>query len=119
MSKSTPQAGWDALAYAVWADQVAVVRELLDGGADPNGAVGGKTPLMEVVDEPERFFDAGRLEMTVRLVEPQLVAGCPASAVKDIVLQQREERFHRGSPRRHRPGHMDPTRPLLASTRTY
>jgi ankyrin repeat protein len=69
MSKSTPPAGWDVLGYAVWADQVAVVRELLDGGADPNGAVGGKTPLMEAVDEPEPFFDAGRLEMTVRLVE--------------------------------------------------
>ena len=69
MSKSTPPTGWDALGQAVWADQVAVVRELLESGADPNGTVVGKTPLMEAVDEPKAFFDAGRLEMTVRLIE--------------------------------------------------
>ena len=53
--------GERTLWYAAWSGDLRLTRELLAEGADPNGAVpGGKTPLMEAVDEPGQFFDAAR-----------------------------------------------------------
>jgi hypothetical protein len=53
--------GERTLWYGAWSGDARLTRELLAEGADPNGAVaGGKTPLMEAVDEPGQFFDATR-----------------------------------------------------------
>ena len=53
--------GERTLWYAAWSGDLRLTRELLAEGADPNVAVaGGKTPLMEAVDEPGQFFDAAR-----------------------------------------------------------
>jgi len=61
---STPR----TLGFAVWSDNVALARELLDAGApvDNYGSdtVADMTPLMESVDEPEPFYDASRLVLT-------------------------------------------------------
>lgn len=60
------------LGFAVWSDNVALVRELLDAGApvDNYGSdtVAGVTPLMESVDELEPFYDASRLVLTQLLL---------------------------------------------------
>jgi ankyrin repeat protein len=57
---SDPTVGERTLWYAAWSGNLHLTRELLAEGADPNVGVGGKTPLMEAVDEPGQFFDAAR-----------------------------------------------------------
>jgi hypothetical protein len=61
---STPR----TLGFAVWSDNVALVRELLDAGApvDNYGSdtAADVTPLMESVDELEPYYDASRLGLT-------------------------------------------------------
>lgn len=56
------------LGFAVWSDDVALVRELLDAGTpvDDYGidTAAGKTPLMESVDEVETFYDSTRVFLT-------------------------------------------------------
>jgi len=65
---STPR----TLGFAVWSDNVALVRELLDAGApvDNYGSdtAADVTPLMESVDEPEPYYDASRLVLTQLLL---------------------------------------------------
>jgi len=59
-----------SLWHAAWSGDVGLTRELLAEGAGPNGHVaGGKTPLMEVVDEPGGFFDADRETVAKLLIE--------------------------------------------------
>jgi ankyrin repeat protein len=65
---STPR----TLGFAVWSDNVALVRELLDAGA-PVDNYGSDTaadvsPLMESVDELEPFYDNSRLVVTQLLL---------------------------------------------------
>jgi ankyrin repeat protein len=61
---STPH----TLGFAVWSDNIALVRELLDAGApvDDYGSdtAGDVTPLMESVDELEPFYDDSRTVLT-------------------------------------------------------
>jgi ankyrin repeat protein len=61
---STPR----TLGFAVWSDNIALVRELLDAGApvDNYGSdtAADMTPLMESVDELEPFYDAHRAVLT-------------------------------------------------------
>src|SRR5437868_10241242 len=72
--------GERTLWYAAWSGDVGLTRELLGEGAEPNGAVaGGKTPLMEAVDEPGQFFDAAR----VAVVEALLAGGADVDAGDD------------------------------------
>jgi len=56
------------LGFAVWSDDVTLVHELLDAGADPDDYGSehseGMTPLMESVDEPEPFYGSERLLVT-------------------------------------------------------
>ena len=56
------------LGFAVWSDDIALVRELLDAGTpvDDYGTddTAGKTPLMESVDEIEPFYDSTRVLLT-------------------------------------------------------
>ncbi|KQQ96369.1 hypothetical protein ASF72_01535 [Arthrobacter sp. Leaf141] len=56
------------LGFAVWSDDIALVRELLDAGTpvDDYGIndTAGKTPLMESVDEIEPFYDSTRVLLT-------------------------------------------------------
>ena len=65
---STPR----TLGFAVWSDNVALVRELLDAGApvDNYGSdtAADVTPLMESVDELEPFYDPSRLVVTQLLL---------------------------------------------------
>jgi len=71
--------GERTLWYAAWSGDVGLTRVLLGEGADPNGAVaGGKTPLMEAVDEPGQFFDAAR-----EAVVAELLAGGADVAARD------------------------------------
>jgi cytohesin len=71
--------GERTLWYGAWSGDVHLTRELLAEGADPNVAVaGGKTPLMEAVDEPDQFFDATR-----EAVVQALVAGGADVAARD------------------------------------
>ena len=71
---STPR----TLGIAVWSDNVALVRELLDAGApvDNYGSdtAADVTPLMESVDELEPFHDASRLVLTQILLLPVLTS---------------------------------------------
>ena len=72
--------GERTLWYAAWSGDVRLIRELLAEGADPNVAVaGGKTPLMEAVDEPGQFFDAAR----EAVVEALLAGGADVAARDD------------------------------------
>lgn len=72
--------GERTLWYAAWSGDVRLTRELLGEGADPNEAVaGGKTPLMEAVDEPGQFFDADREAVVGAL----LAAGADVAARHD------------------------------------
>ena len=68
--------GERTLWYAAWSGNVRLTRELLAEGADPDVGVGGKTPLMEAVDEPGQFFDANR----EAVVEALLAAGADVAA---------------------------------------
>jgi cytohesin len=69
--------GERTLWYGAWSGDVRLTRELLAEGADPNVAVaGGKTPLMEAVDEPGQFFDATR----EAVVEALLAGGADVAA---------------------------------------
>lgn len=56
------------LGFAVWSDNIALVRELLDAGAPVDnygsGTTADVTPLMESVDELEPFYDATRVVLT-------------------------------------------------------
>lgn len=55
------------LGFAVWSDDLALVRQLLAEGADANSygmVCDGVTPLMESVNEPEGFYDTAREIMT-------------------------------------------------------
>lgn len=65
---STPR----TLGFAVWSDNVALVRELLNAGApvDNYGSetAADVTPLMESVDELEPYYDASRLLLTQLLL---------------------------------------------------
>ena len=65
---STPR----TLGFAIWSDNVALVRKLLDAGApvDNYGSdtVADVTPLMESVDELEPYYDASRLVLTQLLL---------------------------------------------------
>ena len=65
---STPR----TLGFAVWSNDVALVRELLDAGAavDSSGSdtPDDVTPLMESVDEMEPFYDASRAGLTQLLL---------------------------------------------------
>ena len=71
--------GERTLWYAAWSGDVRLTRELLADGSDPNIAVaGGKTPLMEAVDEPGQFFDAIR-----EAVVDALLAGGADVAARD------------------------------------
>jgi ankyrin repeat protein len=71
--------GESTLWYAAWTGDVRLTRELLAEGADPNVAVaGGKTPLMEAVDEPGQFFDVTR-----EVVVEALLAGGADVAARD------------------------------------
>lgn len=60
------------LGFAVWSDNVALVRELLNAGApvDNYGSdtAADVTPLMESVDELEPFYDSSRLVLTQLLL---------------------------------------------------
>src|SRR5947209_12630979 len=72
--------GERTLWYAAWSGDVHVTRELLAEGADPNVSVaGGKTPLMEAVDEPGQFFDSAR----EAVVEALLAGGADVAARDD------------------------------------
>lgn len=69
--------GERTLWYGAWSGDARLIRELLAEGANPNVAVaGGKTPLMEAVDEPDQFFDATR----EAVVEALLAAGADVAA---------------------------------------
>src|SRR5882762_6916375 len=69
--------GERTLWYAAWSGDLRMTRELLAEGADPNvGVAGGKTPLMEAVDEPGQFFDNAR----EAVVEALLGGGADVSA---------------------------------------
>ena len=65
---STPR----TLGFAVWSDNLALVRELLNAGATVDNygseAAADVTPLMESVDELEPFYDASRLVLTQLLL---------------------------------------------------
>lgn len=55
------------LGFAVWSENVDLVRELLVAGApvdDYGSKTPGVTPLMESVDEPEAFYDDSRSAIT-------------------------------------------------------
>jgi ankyrin repeat protein len=55
--------------YAAWSGDVRLTLEMLQDGADPDtSAAGGKTPLMEAVDEPGESFDASREAVAVALL---------------------------------------------------
>ncbi|WP_284528123.1 ankyrin repeat domain-containing protein [Microbacterium sp. T2.11-28] len=60
------------LGFAVWGNDIALVRELLDAGAavDSYGSdtADDVTPLMESVDEMEPFYDASRAGLTQLLL---------------------------------------------------
>ena len=72
--------GERTLWYAAWSGDLRLARELLAEGADPNVAVaGGKTPLMEAVDEPGQFFDATR----AAVVDALLAGGADVDARDD------------------------------------
>jgi cytohesin len=69
--------GERTLWYGAWSGDLRLTRELLAEGADPNVTVaGGKTPLMEAVDEPGQFFDATR----EAVVEALLAGGADVAA---------------------------------------
>jgi ankyrin repeat protein len=75
-SMSDRAVGERTLWYAAWSGNLHLTRELLAEGADPNVALGGKTPLMEAVDEPGQFFDAAR----EAVVEALLAGGADVGA---------------------------------------
>ena len=56
------------LGFAVWSDNIALVRELLDAGAPVeyygSDTADDVTPLMESVDELEPFHDATKVVLT-------------------------------------------------------
>lgn len=61
------------LGFAVWSDDVDLVRELLSAGVRADDDYGsdtaaGVTPLMESVDELEPFYDADRAVITQLLL---------------------------------------------------
>ncbi|WP_120520270.1 ankyrin repeat domain-containing protein [Arthrobacter celericrescens] len=59
------------LGFAVWSDDVALVRELLDVGVrvdDYGSDTTDVTPLMESVNELEPFYDADRVVVTQLLL---------------------------------------------------
>lgn len=58
-----------SLGYAVWSDNLARVRELLNAGTNPDATADSKTPLMEAVDEMETFYDADREAVTRLLLD--------------------------------------------------
>lgn len=65
----TGPVGERTLWYAAWSGDLRLTRELLAEGAHPDGtAAGGKTPLMEVVDEPGGFFDAAHESVVAELL---------------------------------------------------
>lgn len=74
-------AGWEGTVhYAAWRGDAAAVAELISEGVDVNApGAGGRTPLMEVVDEPGDFLDHEQAEV-VRLL---LAAGASVSARGD------------------------------------
>jgi uncharacterized protein len=75
-SMSDRAVGERTLWYAAWSGNLRLTRELLAECADPNVGVGGKTPLMEAVDEPGQFFDAAR----EAVVEALLAGGADVGA---------------------------------------
>lgn len=69
MTRRPPPPHEQTLLFAVFAGQVAKVRQMLEAGATPDGADGGPvTPLMESVDEVEDIYGVGRCEMTQLLL---------------------------------------------------
>jgi ankyrin repeat protein len=71
-------AGWEGTVhFAAWQGDGAAVARLISEGTDVNAqGAGGRTPLMEAVDEPEQSFDRERAEV----VQLLLAAGASLSA---------------------------------------
>ena len=73
--------GWEGTVhFAAWRGDPAALVGLIAKGADVNAPrSGGRTPLMEAVDEPGDFFDPERAQV----VQLLLAAGASVSAADD------------------------------------